>query len=187
MLEEGGAAPVAQPVMVGAVGQPVMVGAAVVAEPTMVHIVPESNVAQGQWSSDLCACCNDCNTCCAVIWIPCVPLGQLAHQFDIGARKPSCKMVAGVLGLLYILGRLTQAVGQQAYASAWEVMIQTCAPSYDPECMEGLDLSSAESLLSALPQQAQSQPAQPHHPCSPSGRVAPHPARSRRRHLHIPI
>ena len=34
-------------------------------------------VDQGRWKTGLFDCFEDCNTCCAITWLMCIPLGQL--------------------------------------------------------------------------------------------------------------
>ena len=73
------------------------------ATPLFVHadpitVQPERNTIGG-WSSGLCACCSDCCTFLTVLFIPCVPIAQLAHQFNAFGMKPSCKLVAALIGV----------------------------------------------------------------------------------------
>ena len=67
-----------------------------------ITVQPERNTIGG-WSSGLCACCSDCCTCLTASFIPCVPIAQLAHQFNAFGMKPSCKLVAALLGVGWII------------------------------------------------------------------------------------
>ncbi|KAI3908091.1 hypothetical protein MKX01_013945 [Papaver californicum] len=49
------------------------------------------------WSSGLCDCFDDCNTCCLTCWCPCVTFGRIAEIVDRGST--SC----GVSGALYMM------------------------------------------------------------------------------------
>ena len=75
------------------------------ADPIMVQ--PERNIIGG-WSSGLFACCSDCCTFLTVFFIPCVPVAQLAHQFNAFGMKPSCKLVAALLGVVWIIQSIIQ-------------------------------------------------------------------------------
>ena len=103
------------------------------ATPLVVHadpitVQPERNTIGG-WSSGLCACCSDCCTLLTVWFIPCVPIAQLAHQFNAFGMKPSCKLVAALLGvgwsIYYIILLQTvredtiQTVNERRNEQAW--------------------------------------------------------------------
>ncbi|XP_006661605.2 cell number regulator 10-like [Oryza brachyantha] len=53
--------------------------------------------AGGAWTTGLCDCSDDCNTCCMACWCPCIPVGQIAEIVDKGSS--SCPLN----GVLYCL------------------------------------------------------------------------------------
>ncbi|GJP52246.1 hypothetical protein CLOM_g11382 [Closterium sp. NIES-68] len=38
----------------------------------------------GQWTTGCCGCFEDCNSCCCVLWCPCVAVGRIAEIADAG-------------------------------------------------------------------------------------------------------
>uniref|UniRef100_A0A0E0AAA4 Cadmium resistance protein n=1 Tax=Oryza glumipatula TaxID=40148 RepID=A0A0E0AAA4_9ORYZ len=53
---------------------------------------PEAPVGQA-WTTGLCDCCDDCNSCCLTFFCPCVAFGLIAETLDRGSI--SCA-IAGI-------------------------------------------------------------------------------------------
>ncbi|XP_065856744.1 protein PLANT CADMIUM RESISTANCE 2-like [Euphorbia lathyris] len=54
-----------------------------------------------EWSSGLCSCCSDCNSCCLALWCPCISVGRIAEIADQG--KTSCAFAGTIYLLLAML------------------------------------------------------------------------------------
>ncbi|KAK2635841.1 hypothetical protein Ddye_030633 [Dipteronia dyeriana] len=61
------------------------------------HVISNNSHASIPWSTGLCDCCDDVNTCCLTCWCPCITFGRIAEIVDRGST--SC----GVSGALYTL------------------------------------------------------------------------------------
>lgn len=57
---------------------------------------------EGEWATEVCGCCSDCDLCCQTCWCPCVTFGQIADIVDEG-HSPCC-VQATVYGLLCTIG-----------------------------------------------------------------------------------
>lgn len=65
----------------------------------------------GRWSTALCGCCRDCDTCCLTCCCPCVTFGRIAELTDDGAS--SCLCHGAIYALLLPVG------ASCIYASWW--------------------------------------------------------------------
>uniref|UniRef100_A0A0D9XHA6 Cadmium resistance protein n=1 Tax=Leersia perrieri TaxID=77586 RepID=A0A0D9XHA6_9ORYZ len=70
--------------------------------------------AGGAWTTGLCDCDDDCNSCCMACWCPCIPVGQIAEIVDRGTS--SCALNAVLYCLVFhVSGGLCQWVYTCAY------------------------------------------------------------------------
>ena len=72
----------------------------VAAQAQGVHVVQIDTSKGGHWKSELCGCFEDCCTCCAVLWCPCVTTAQLAVKTGLVAL--SCTVLASLFWLLVV-------------------------------------------------------------------------------------
>lgn len=56
----------------------------------------------GEWTTDLCGCCSDCDLCCQTCWCPCVSFGQITEVLDEG--RSSCFVQGTIYALLCTIG-----------------------------------------------------------------------------------
>ncbi|KAG7589404.1 PLAC8 motif-containing protein [Arabidopsis suecica] len=71
------------------------------------------------WSTDLCECWMDINSCCLTCWCPCVAFGRIAEVVDRGST--SC----GVSGAMYmIIFMLTGYGGSSLYSCFYRTKLR---------------------------------------------------------------
>ena len=77
----------------------------------VVQIQVHSDGAQGHWKTELCGCCEECNSCCAAFWCPCITTAQLATKMSIA--KLSCSTIATMLFVVSIVGYFLHYIGSE--------------------------------------------------------------------------
>ncbi|KAL4197356.1 hypothetical protein AMTRI_Chr04g187920 [Amborella trichopoda] len=59
------------------------------------------NASSQNWSTGLCACCDDPANCCITCWCPCITFGQIAEIADRGTT--SCGVSGSLYGLMLLI------------------------------------------------------------------------------------
>ncbi|XP_052134718.1 cell number regulator 10-like [Oryza glaberrima] len=89
--------------------------------------------AGGAWTTALCDCADDCNTCCMACWCPCIPVGQIAEIVDRGSS--SCALNA----VLYCLVlHVSAGMCQWVYSCAYRARLRAAYDLPETPCSDCL-------------------------------------------------
>ena len=111
-----GAAPAVVPVVaIAAVPQ---IAQAIEVQAVPIQALEVQATKPGRWRSDLCGCCEDCCSCCAVFWCFGIPVGQLWERLK--GPKGVCLWI--VIGFVVVLGieMTLHEMEEQKLSSEWE-------------------------------------------------------------------
>ncbi|KAL5225785.1 hypothetical protein ABZP36_012424, partial [Zizania latifolia] len=89
--------------------------------------------ARGGWTTGLCDCSDDCNSCCLACWCPCIPFGQIAEIVD---RGTSSWALSAALYCLVL--HVSAAMCQWVYSCAYRAKLRAAYGLPETPCSDCL-------------------------------------------------